>query len=139
MSRRIVSTAVVLLLAAVAGCGSGEPAGRTDPDAPVDDSSAVSPVAPEGTGTVTVTVVDAAGEPVAGAMVVPEVVESSRPGFAFSEEGRFTDAAGVYTLAAVPPGEYTVSVVVDGEVVAGPEDVTVTADATEALALTASG
>lgn len=96
MPRSVVLVAALLVLA---GCGGGQ-AGSPGPNAPV--SGAGSPPAAV-VSRVDGTVLDGAGRPVRGALVVPRPVGAGTPGV--PEIAIVSDAAGRFTWSLLP-GSY---------------------------------
>ena len=111
------STAFLVLLLALTACGAGTstggaPAGAGGPDTSVSGQ----PGDPGGKATGAIVegvVTDAAGKPVAGAVVMPKSVDT--PPQAVPEKGVFTDAQGRYTWT-LAPGKYTLSISHNGAV-----------------------
>lgn len=118
MRRAVVLVGVVLVLAALAGCGTRS--GSAPPPRPVSGSGATDRPA---AGPVTGVVRDAAGRPVRGALVVPSPADANTP--AVPEIAVLSDAGGrwVWTLR---PGSYAV-VAQLGQRRSEPVDLTVTA------------
>ncbi len=120
------SAALVLLLLVLTACGAGASTGGAGqaPGGP-DTSVSGQPGDPAGkpTGAVVEGVVtDAAGKPVAGAVVMPKSADT--PPQAVPEKAVFTDEQGRYTWT-LSPGKYTFSISHNGAVMET-EAVTVT-------------
>lgn len=112
------SAALLLVLLALTACGAGAstgggaPAGAGGPDTSVSGQ----PGDPGGKATGAVVegvVTDAAGKPVAGAVVMPKSADT--PPQAVPEKAVFTDEQGRYTWT-LSPGKYTLSISHNGAV-----------------------
>jgi hypothetical protein len=116
-----------IALAVMSACGTGT--------APGEGPSAVSdgdpdPATAEPMGTLVVTVVDAEGDPVEGAQILPESIDD--PGMQFGQLSRPTDASGQYQMQAAP-GSYRITVSFGSGPASDPQEVDVAEDATAEL------
>ncbi|GAA1672724.1 hypothetical protein GCM10009830_18650 [Glycomyces endophyticus] len=112
------------MLAVLSACGAGTGPGE-GPSAVSDGDP--DPATAGASGAIVVTVVDADGDPVEGAQVLPESLED--PDLLSGQMSRPTGADGRYEMEAAP-GRYRVAVSFGASPASDPQEVDVAADAT---------